>query len=276
MIEVYKIGGNVVDDRPALEAFCRDFAAVPGPKVLVHGGGVMAGRLQEALGIPVVKIEGRRVTDERTLEVVTMVYAGLCNKTIVALLQASGCNALGLSGADGSCVTARRPPIPVGGPTAPDRASVSNPSGAAPDRASVSNPSGGRLVDFGFVGDVTPESVNAEFLRTMLDAGLTPVLCAINHDGEGCLLITNADTVASSVASALGATLNIVFEKPGVLLDVNDPQSVIPLITPATFEALKASGQIADGMIPKIQNAIAALHAGCPEVRIGATRISLP
>ena len=255
-----------MDDRDALEAFCREFAAVDGAKVLVHGGGVMAGRLQEALGIPVVKIEGRRVTDERTLEVVTMVYAGLCNKTIVALLQKYGCNAIGLSGADGSCVKAlKRPPLGVDAQTIP--------SGMASEV--VPGDPGRRMVDFGLVGDVTPESVNAAFLKMLVEQGLTPVLCAVNHDGAGQLLNTNADTVASSVASALGAELDIVFEKAGVLEDIGDPGSVIPLITPRSFEDLKAAGKIADGMIPKIRNAFAALEAGCPEVRIGRTRVVL-
>ena len=208
-----------------LEAFCRDFAALEGPKVLVHGGGALAGRFQKALGIEPVKYEGRRVTDDATLQVVTMVYAGWCNKRVVSLLQAAGCDAIGLS-------------------------------------------SDGRTVDFGWVGDVSPASVRTEFLRLLLGNGLTPVLCAINHDGAGQLLNTNADTVAASVAAALGAGLTTCFEQPGVLADRNDPSSVIPFIDKETYASLKARGIVADGMIPKLDQAFDALAKGAAEVRI--------
>ena len=240
-MKVVKIGGNVVDNPAMLESFCRDFALLEGPKVLVHGGGVMAGRIQEALGNPQVKIQGRRVTDAETLKVVTMVYAGLCNKTIVALLQKEGCNALGLSGCDASVIKAdKRAPLMIDG----------------------------REVDFGFVGDVSSASVDAARLRQFCDSGLVPVLSAINHDGAGNLLNTNADTVASSVAAALGAELITCFEKKGVLLDVDDEDSVLPSLTPASYEALKAEGRIADGMIPKLQNAFKALHDGAARITI--------
>ncbi len=242
MITVVKCGGQVLDDERLLEAFCRDFAALEGPKVLVHGGGALAGRFQKALGMEPVKFEGRRVTDEDTLQVVTMVYAGWCNKHVVSLLQADGCNAIGLSGCDGSVITAsKRAPLTL---------------------------SDGRTVDFGWVGDVTPASVRADFLNLLLEKGLTPVLCAINHDGAGHLLNTNADTVASSVAAALGAALVTCFEQPGVLRDREDPASVIPIINKETFEALKAEGIVADGMIPKLDQAFDALDKGAREVRI--------
>lgn len=242
MIKVVKCGGQVLDDTLLLEAFCRDFAALEGPKVLVHGGGALAGRFQKALGIEPVKHEGRRVTDEATLEVVTMVYAGWCNKRVVSLLQADGCNAVGLSGCDGSVITAsRRPPLTL---------------------------SDGQTVDFGWVGDVTPASVKADFLKLLLDQGMTPVLSAINHDGEGHLLNTNADTVAASVAAALGASLITCFEQPGVLRDREDPSSVIPIINMETYAALKADGIVADGMIPKLDQAFDALGQGAREVRI--------
>ena len=242
MIRVVKCGGQVLDDDALLEAFCRDFAALTGPKVLVHGGGALAGRCQKALGIEPVKFEGRRVTDDATLQVVTMVYAGWCNKQVVALLQAQGCDAVGLSGCDGSVVTAaKRPPKTL---------------------------SDGQTVDFGWVGDVTPESVNTAFLHQLLDAGYTPVLCAINHDGNGQLLNTNADTVAASVAAALGAGLTTCFEQPGVLLDRNDPSSVIPVINKAAYASLKAEGVVADGMIPKLDQAFDALEQGAASVRI--------
>jgi len=242
MIRVVKCGGQVLDDDALLEAFCRDFAALQGPKVLVHGGGALAGRYQKALGIEPVKYEGRRVTDDATLQVVTMVYAGWCNKRVVSLLQAAGCDAVGLAGCDGSAVTAaKRPPIAL---------------------------SDGRVVDFGQVGDVTPASVRADFLKLLLDNGYTPVLCAINHDGAGQLLNTNADTVASSVAAALGAGLTTCFEQPGVLLDRNDPSSVIPYIDKDSYASLKADGVVADGMIPKLDQAFDALAKGAAEVRI--------
>ena len=188
MISLYKIGGNVVDDPVALERFCAEFAALEGPKVLVHGGGVRASQVQKALGQQPVKIEGRRVTDAATLEVVTMVYAGSCNKDIVARLQKHGCNAIGLAGCDGGAITARRRP---------------------PKTLS----DGVTKVDFGFVGDVTPESVNAPMVLRLLDAGLVPVFCAINHDGAGQLLNTNADTVAAAISVALRAKLFYCFEK---------------------------------------------------------------
>jgi len=242
MIRVVKCGGQVLDDTALLRNFCRDFAAMEGPKVLVHGGGALAGRFQKALGIEPVKYEGRRVTDDATLQVVTMVFAGWCNKQMVAFLQAEGCNALGLSGCDGSVVTAaKRPPKTL---------------------------SDGRTVDFGWVGDVTAASVRKDLLLSLMEKGLVPVLCAINHDGAGQLLNTNADTMAGSVAAALGAELVTCFEQPGVLRDVRDPASVIPHIDRATYPVLKAEGVVANGMIPKLDQAFAALAQGAVSVRI--------
>ena len=243
MISLYKIGGNVVDDAQALERFCAEFAALPGPKVIVHGGGVKASQVQKALGQEPVKIEGRRVTDAATLEVVTMVYAGLCNKDIVARLQKHGCNAIGLAGCDGSVVKARR-------------------------RAPKTLSDGVTKVDFGFVGDVTAESVNVPLVKQLLDAGLTPVFCAINHDGAGQLLNTNADTMASAISVALGAKLFYCFEKNGVLCDRNDDDSVIPVLDPGAYARLKAEGRVADGMIPKLDNAFKALRDGAAGVVI--------
>jgi len=241
MIKVVKIGGNVLDDEAALRQFCRDFAALEGPKVLVHGGGALASRMQEKLGQRPVKIQGRRVTDSETLQVVTMVYAGWCNKQLVSLLQAAGCNAVGLSGCDGNVVKAnKRAPLNVDGTP----------------------------VDFGFVGDMTPASVNRDFLEALLRQNLVPVLSPINHDGAGNLLNTNADTVAASVAAALGAELWTCFEKDGVLRDVNDPGSVIPQLTETAIGTLKAEGVIADGMIPKLENAFKALRGGAAKVLI--------
>ena len=252
MISLYKIGGNVVDDPAALERFCAEFAVLDGPKVLVHGGGVRASQVQKALGQEPVKIEGRRVTDAQTLEVVTMVYAGWCNKDIVARLQAHGCNAIGLSGCDGSVITARK-------------------------RAPKTLSDGVSKVDFGFVGDVTAASVNVPFVRQLLDAGLTPVFCAINHDGAGQLLNTHADTFAAEIYVALGAKLVYCFEKNGVLCDRNDDDSVIPSLDPDGYARLKAEGRVADGMIPKLDNAFGALREGAAGVVIrGAASLSAP
>ena len=252
MISLYKVGGNVVDDPQALGRFCEEFAALPGPKLIVHGGGVKASQVQKALGQEPVKIEGRRVTDADTLEVVTMVYAGLCNKDIVARLQKHGCNAIGLAGCDGSVVTAsKRPPKTLS--------------------------DGVTKVDFGFVGDVTPASVNVPFVMQLLDAGLVPVFCAINHDGAGQLLNTNADTMAGAISAALGAKLFYCFEKNGVLCDRNDDSSVIPSLDPAGYARLKAEGRVAEGMIPKLDNAFGALRNGaCGVVIRNASRLLEP
>lgn len=243
MIKVVKIGGNVVDNPEMLKSFCRDFASLEGPKVLVHGGGVMASQIQKALGQEPVKIEGRRVTDEETLKVVTMVYSGWCNKNITAQLQGFGCNAIGLSGCDASVITAKK-------------------------RAPKLLMDGVTRVDYGFVGDVNASSVNTEFIGSLLSQGITPVFCAINHDGQGRLLNTNADTIASSLATALKASLVYCFEKSGVLYDKDDDSSVIPCIDPAYYEQLKAEGRVAEGMIPKLDNSFKALREGAGEVII--------
>lgn len=245
MINVIKIGGNVVDNPELLARFVTDFAALEGPKVLVHGGGVMASQMQKRMGMTPVMIEGRRVTDEETLHVVTMVYAGWCGKHIAALLQGAGCDAISLSGCDADVIRAdRRPPRMVDG----------------------------RPVDYGAVGDVRAEGVRADFVLRLLDAGVTPVFNAINHDGRGHLLNTNADTIASSVAQALAplAPVRLIycFEKPGVLYDKDDDTSVIPHITPDSYAALKADGRVADGMLPKLDNAFAAIAAGVESVVI--------
>ena len=237
-ITVVKIGGNVIDDAAALKRFLGEFAALPGAKILVHGGGKLATRLAERLELEVRMVEGRRITDKGMLDVVTMVYAGLVNKQIVAGLQAAGCNAIGLSGADGNIVTARR---------------------RAPEP-----------VDFGFVGDI--ERVDHKLLGRLLDAGLVPVFPAIMHDGRGPLLNCNADSVASAVA--LGAArlaptdLIYCFEKRGVLRDAEDEGSVIREITAATYPPLKADGTVSKGMIPKIENALRAVEKGVRSVTI--------
>lgn len=276
MIRVVKIGGNVVDNPELLREFVRDFAAMPGMKILVHGGGVMASQMQKEMGLTPVMIEGRRVTDEATLKVVTMVYAGWCSKNITALLQAEGCNAIGLSGADGNAVKARkRPPVHI--------------------------ESLGKEIDYGYVGDVTGDSVNAGFIYTLLERGIVPVFNAINHDGAGNLLNTNADTIASSVATAMAkyryrsprevccrceecthcsddgrltheTELIYCFEKDGVLYDKDDDSSVISEISRSRFEELKKEGIVADGMIPKLANAFKAIDSGVARVVIKHAR----
>ena len=266
-IQVIKIGGNVVDNPLLLEQFIRDFSGLDGPKVLVHGGGVMASQMQKRLGQQPVMIDGRRVTDTDTLKVVTMVYAGWCSKSIVALLQKHGCNAVGLSGADADLIRAtRRPPVRKAGQA---------------DGETVT-------IDYGYVGDVDPHMINAGFLYRLTDAGITPVICAITHDGNGSLLNTNADTIASSVAVSLAAcrqglpdgiscgkpenrpevSLVYCFEKDGVLYDKDDDSSVIPGITPEYYSRLKREGRVAAGMIPKLDNAFNALENGVKEVVI--------
>ena len=276
MIKVVKIGGNVVDNPELLREFVRDFAAIPGMKVLVHGGGVMASQMQKEMGMVPKMIEGRRVTDEQTLKVVTMVYAGWCNKNITALLQARGCNAIGLTGADGNAIKAsKRPPLHV--------------------------ESLGEDVDYGYVGDVSAQSVNAPFIYSFLSRGIVPVFNAINHDGNGNLLNTNADTIASSIAVAMAnykyrtprevccrceecthcsddgrltheTELIYCFEKDGVLMDKDDDSSVIPEINKEQFTMLKERGVVADGMIPKLTNSFKAIDSGVARVVIKHAR----
>lgn len=265
-----------MDNPELLREFVKDFAAMPGMKVLIHGGGVMASQMQKSMGMTPIMVEGRRVTDDETLKVVTMVYAGWCNKNIVALLQGAGCNAIGLCGADGNVIKAsKRPPVFV--------------------------ESLGENVDYGYVGDVKADSVNSAFIYSLLEKGIVPVFNAINHDGEGNLLNTNADTIASSVAMALSrykyrsrrdvcsacedcihcsddgrltheVELIFCFEKDGVLYDKDDDSSVIPEINREKFAELKAEGRVADGMIPKLSNSFKAIDNGVARVIIKHAR----
>ena len=243
MIRVVKIGGNIVDNPEALDSFCQLFARLDGPKVLVHGGGVKASQIQKDLGLKPVMIEGRRVTDLKTLSVVTMVYAGWCNKTIVALLQKYGCNSLGLSGCDASVIRARR-------------------------RGPKTLADGFSSVDYGYVGDVSPSSFNIPFIRDLIGRGIVPVFCPINHDGNGQLLNTNADTIAASLAAALCGELVYCFEKAGVLYDKEDDNSVIGTMDPDMYARLKREGRIDKGMVPKLDNAFGALQNGASRVVI--------
>ncbi len=237
-LKVIKIGGNVIDNEIALERFLRDFAAIEGRKILVHGGGKLATRMAEKLEIKQTMVEGRRVTDKATLDVVTMVYAGLINKHIVAMLQSFGCNAMGMSGADGAIIRAnRRSPEPI---------------------------------DFGFVGDIA--EVDGRRLQRLTEEGITPVICSIMHDGRGELLNCNADSVASAVAAGVAregvAELIFCFDKKGVLRDINDPESLIREITAERYPALKTEGVVSDGMIPKVENALRSVANGLQSVTI--------
>lgn len=238
---VVKIGGNIIDNAPALNSFLASLAAIDTPKILVHGGGKLATELSAKLNIPTQMVEGRRITDTETIKVVTMTYAGWVNKTIVAQLQAKGCTAIGLSGADAKLIPAVKRPV--------------------------------KDIDYGWVGDLEAKKVNVTFLKTLLASGVTPVVAPISCDTEGNLLNVNADTVASTLAEAMGkdyaVTLAYCFEKNGLLMDVNDNSSVIPEISLVNAQELKASGVISEGMVPKIDNAFGAIANGVNTVVIG-------
>lgn len=238
---VIKIGGNVIDNSENLHYFLKDFSALPGDKILIHGGGKIATDLSHTMGIEPKMVDGRRITDIDTLRVVTMVYAGLINKNIVAQLQRYRCNAIGLTGADANLIKAAKRPV--------------------------------KDVDYGFVGDLSAASVDREKLAAILQTGIVPVFSAITHDGEGQLLNTNADTIASALAIALAETYKVslvyCFEKKGVLLDVADESSVLREISSSEFDRLKADNIIAGGMLPKLQNAFQAINSGVSEVYIG-------
>ena len=237
---VIKIGGNIIDDDVKLHAFLKDFAAVPGHKILVHGGGKLATRMAESMGIPQQMVDGRRITDSETLKIITMVYAGFINKNIVALLQSLQCNAIGLSGADGNVV--------------------------------LSHKRVHSKIDYGFVGDV--DEVNIPLIHSLLQANAALVFSPITHDGKGVLLNTNADTIAQEIAKAMSGTFAVsliyCFEKAGVLRNPADDDDVIKRINQATFVELKEDNVITEGMIPKLENAFAALSAGVNVVTIGS------
>lgn len=237
---VTKIGGNVLDNDEALIKFLKDFASIQAPKILIHGGGAMATKIGNQLGIESKYIDGRRITDRQTLDLVTMVYGGLINKQMVAHLQQLGCNALGVTGADGNMIKAVRRPV--------------------------------REIDYGFVGDITPESVNSTLLYFLLRQNVVPVFAPLTH-GDGMILNTNADTIASVLAVSLSKHFDVrlifCFEKKGVLRDVHDEQSVIRQLNEASYRQQLSAGIFTDGILPKLENSFAALHAGVKEVLIG-------
>jgi len=236
---IIKIGGNIIDDEAKLAAFLHDFASIEGKKILVHGGGKLATRMAEKMGIEQQLVDGRRITDTETLKIVTMVYAGFINKNIVAALQSNHCNAIGLCGADGDVILAHKRKHPV--------------------------------LDFGFVGDV--DTINSDLIKTLLEKNIALVFAPITHDQQGQLLNTNADTIAQEIAKGMSGLydteLIYSFEKSGVLLDANDDSTVIPEIKPSYYQELKATNKIFAGMLPKLDNAFTALNSGVGKVIIG-------
>lgn len=238
-LTIVKVGGAVVEDEVQLAQLLKDFSAIEGRKVLVHGGGRRATQVAASLGIESKMVNGRRITDADMLSVVTMVYGGLVNKNLVARLQANGVNALGLTGADINVIRSHKRPLKDG-------------------------------IDFGFVGDV--DTADGQMLSRLIEAGITPVMAPLTHDGTGHILNTNADTIASETAKSLApyydVTLIFSFEKKGVLSNPDDDDSVIPTITRTDFIKYKADGTISGGMLPKIENALAAIDAGVSRVII--------
>lgn len=247
-VTVVKVGGAIVEDEAQLAQLIKDFAAIKGPKVLVHGGGRRATKVAAQLGIESHMVGGRRITDASMLDVVTMVYGGLVNKHLVAMLQAQGVNAVGLTGADMDIIRSHKRPL---------------------KKMVVDGEE--KMIDFGFVGDV--ERADGAALLMLLEQGVVPVIAPLTHDGKGNILNTNADTMASEVAKSMAeqkaeVTLIYSFEKKGVLSNPDDDDSVISVITHESFETLKADGTISGGMLPKIENALAAVDAGVARVII--------
>lgn len=244
-LKIIKIGGNIIDNEVALNAFLKDFSKIESPKILIHGGGKLATKLSNQMGVEVKMIEGRRITDQDTLDIITMVYAGKINKDIVAKLQANKCNSIGFSGADGNAIVSIKRPV--------------------------------KSIDYGFVGDVV--KINTDILEVLLNNKVTPVFCAITHDEKGQLLNTNADTIASELAIGFAnryqTELYYCFEKNGVLKDVNDDDSVIQHIDSNNYQRLIDDKIIADGMLPKLNNCFLAINKNVAKVCIGKPEMLL-
>ncbi|TPN82256.1 acetylglutamate kinase [Aquimarina algicola] len=235
---VIKIGGNIIENQDALDSFLKDFSKIKGPKILVHGGGKSATQLASKLGVKTEMVGGRRITSSENLDIVVMTYAGLLNKKIVSGLQKYKCNALGLTGADANVIVAEKRPV--------------------------------QFVDYGYVGDVN--SVNSKVIKGFLDLEITPIFCAVTHDADGQLFNTNADTIASEIASAMSKAYEVsllyCFELKGVLEDINDKESVIEHIDLEKYKVLQKAEVIADGMLPKLQNCFEALQKNVSKVYI--------
>jgi acetylglutamate kinase len=239
-LTVLKIGGNILDNKELLSSMLDRFAAMEENKILIHGGGKIANVLMKQLGIDPVMVNGRRVTDSKTLEIVTMVYGGLINKSLVCQLQARGCNAIGLTGADANIIPAVKRPV--------------------------------KDIDYGFVGDLDASSIDTEKIASLISNDLVPVMAPLTHDCKGNMLNTNADTIASSIAIALSKIYNVkltyCFEKKGVLSDTEDENSVIYDLNESIYNDYKTKGAIHSGMIPKLDNAFDALKAGVSKIVI--------
>ena len=239
-LHVIKIGGTLIDDKKALKAFLAQFSEIEGPKILIHGGGKLAETLAEKLKIRQTMIEGRRITNKKTLKLVTMVYAGRINKNLVAKLQSFDCNAIGFSGADGNMIQAEKRHHPE--------------------------------IDFGFVGDIDEKSINHELIINMINLGLVPVFSAITHDKKGNLFNTNADTIAGTIAQALSkhfdTELLFCFDKNGVLENVEDENSNLKTINKQEFSELKSEGKLHKGILPKLENAFRAKENGVQKVAL--------
>lgn len=237
-LKIIKIGGALIDDEKALNVFLEQFSNIQGAKILIHGGGKLASKLAEKLDVPQQMIEGRRITDKATLDIVTMVYAGNINKNMVAKLQSFGCNAMGFSGADGNLIQAEKRQHPS--------------------------------IDFGFVGDISEKSINKELMINMMNLGLVPVFSAITHDKKGDLLNTNADTIAGTIAMALSkifeTELLFCFDKNGVLVNIDDEDSNLKTINKKEFSKLKNEEKLSKGILPKLENAFQAKENGVQKV----------
>ena len=238
-LKIIKIGGNIIDNDTALQQFLKEFTTITGPKILVHGGGKLATKLAQQMQVEVKMIDGRRITDAETLDIITMVYAGKINKNVVAQLQVYNCNAIGFSGADGNAIVSDKRPV--------------------------------KTIDYGFVGDV--KQVNTNTVEILLNNNITPAFCAITHDENGQLLNTNADTIASELAigftSIYNTELYYCFEKNGVLEDVDIDNSVIENINTESYETLKEENIIFEGMLPKLNNCFHAINHKVSKVCIG-------
>ncbi len=248
---IIKVGGNIIDDDEKLKSFLQSFASIQSPKIIVHGGGKIATEIGNKLGIESKYINGRRITDDAAINLVTMVYGGLINKKIVAQLQSFNCNAIGLTGADGNIIPATKRPLK----------NITKTDGST------------ELVDFGWVGDVDGSQLAAHSLQLLLNNGFTPVFASLTHDEQGHILNTNADTIASLLAVALSSYYDVrliyCFEKKGVLENVDDENSVINLINKKKYKQLLDEQKLFAGILPKIDNAFAAIDAGVNEVLIG-------